>query len=114
MKKKKFLKIVVTIGIIIFLLILSSFYGFLGILNQPINSIIAGNPNKKCNVDSDCVLRATTCSQCDCGDAVNRNWYTLCPFADKSVIFCKMCATPNSDFEVKCVNNTCQIVWGHD
>lgn len=81
-------------------------------LNDPLNRLIAGTPDKSCNVDSDCVIKSTRCSPCDCGDAVNQRWYTYCPFPIAKIgIFCKPCATPGQDFDLKCVNNQCQKVW---
>ena len=111
MKRKELMKIgVVVLVIVILIFILNYFYGALAFLNEPLNDIISGSPNKSCNDDSDCVLRKTICHQCDCGDTVNKNWYTFCPFVDKSIDLCKMCASLHSDFEVKCINNLCQKV----
>jgi hypothetical protein len=111
MKSKKNLKIgFIVVGLIVFFAVLN-FIGALAILNQPLNSLIAGSPDKRCNVDSDCILRDTICHTCDCGDAVNKNWYPFCPFLDTAKYLCKMCASPNYDFEIKCVENQCQRVW---
>jgi len=111
MKSKKFLITgLVIIGIIALIVILSSI-GNLVLLNQPLNNLIAGSPDKSCNSDSDCVLMKTTCHPCDCGDAVNKNWHPYCPFPDNALYECKMCASPNYDFDVKCVESQCQRIW---
>jgi len=111
MKSKEFLKIgLIIIGLIILVAVLN-YIGVLVVLNEPLNTLVAGSPNKNCNVDSDCVVRGTSCHPCDCGDAVNKNWYPSCPFPDTSKYFCKMCESPVNDFQVKCIENRCQKVW---
>ena len=99
--------------IIFVLLIAFNFLGFLSFLNEPTNKLVAGYPNKKCSSDSDCILRGVTCAICDCGDAVNKNWYPFCPFEKKlmgSVVLCKTCPFPKYDFEIKCIKNQCKTV----
>lgn len=48
-------------------------------MNNSINSLVAGTPDKSCSVDSDCNLEKTRCDPCDCGSAVNKNWNRFCP-----------------------------------
>ena len=107
---KKIKVALILFGILI-LMVFLSFFGILNILNTPLNSIVAGNPDKNCNVDSDCALKKTRCAICDCGDAVNKNWNTFCPFPNLERLYCKMCASPGYDFDIKCVSNQCQKVW---
>jgi len=100
----------IVIGIIIVLVILF-FSGIISSLNQPLNNLIAGEPDKSCNSDSDCTLRSTSCHVCDCGDAVNKDWKSFCPFPIYEMVYCKMCASEGRDFEIKCIDNQCQKAW---
>lgn len=110
MNKKLKIVFIVT-GIIIFLGILS-FIGIFSVMNNSLNSLFAGIPNKSCSVDSDCDLEKTKCNPCDCGSAVNKDWNRFCPLPDLSVIsiYCKGCMALGYDIEVKCLNNQCQTV----
>jgi hypothetical protein len=77
-----------------------------------LNKYFSGVPDKKCTMDSDCVLKDTTCGYCDCGDAANKDWNVLCLFRNPPMqVLCKTCPSPNHDFEIKCVENQCQRVW---
>lgn len=108
MKSKKILiACLIIIGLIVLVLIYLNSVGSLSFLNQPLNNLIAGSPDKSCNSDSDCVIKTTTCNICDCGDAVNKNWHSFCPFLDKSIVRCKICTFP-SDFGIKCIEGQCQ------
>ena len=98
---------IIFVGIILVLLEMNNFGKFYS-LNRYFNK----NPDKTCAVDSDCVLKRTTCSYCDCGDAVNKYWNSFCPFKKIPMgVMCKMCPSLNRDFEVKCVENQCQRAW---
>jgi hypothetical protein len=111
MKSKKILITgLLILGIIVIITILN-FIGNLARLNQPLNKLIVGNADKSCNSESDCVIRKTTCLPCDCGDAVNKNWHTYCPFSYNAKYLCKMCASQNYDFYIKCIEGQCQRVW---
>lgn len=77
-------KILIIVGVLVFILILN-FIGFLSFLNKPLNTLVAGTPDKSCNDNSDCVIRDTTCEICDCGEAVNKKWESFCPFKRKFV-----------------------------
>jgi hypothetical protein len=106
MNKK--LKIGLIVLGVILLLILLNYAGAFSSLNK----YLSGTPDKSCTIDSDCVLKITSCDFCDCGDAVNKDWTVFCPFRNPPMqVLCKMCASPNHDFEVKCVENQCQRVW---
>ncbi len=95
------------LGIILLIAVIN----YLGVLSF-LNNYVSGTPNKSCMVDTDCVLRSTTCGYCDCGDAVNKDWNVFCPFRNPPAqVFCKMCPSPNLNFEIKCVENQCQRVW---
>ncbi len=75
------------------------------------NKYLAGTPDKTCTTDSDCVLKRTSCSYCNCGDAVNKDWEVFCPFRNPPIqVMCEMCPPPNY-YEIKCVENQCQRVW---
>lgn len=108
MNKK--LKVALIIFGILIVLVFLSFTGFSNVLNNPLNRLIAGTPDKNCNVDSDCALKKTTCGVCDCGNAVNKDWNRFCPFPNLEMVYCKMCASPGYDFDIKCVSNQCQKV----
>ena len=103
--------IILIIGLIAFVLILNNFW-FLTYINYSANNLIASTPDKRCNVDSDCVVKSTYCSACDCGDAVNKEWTKYCPFeVTNTHIACKPCGSENYDFNVSCVENQCTRVW---
>lgn len=100
-------KIILILGIIIGIYLILNIINFLtGSVNHIIN-----NPDKKCNLDSDCELKRTSCGGCDCGDAVNKNWGRVCLFFEQHMEFCEMCPSLNLNFEIKCINNECQRVW---
>ncbi len=103
--------ILITIGIIL-LLIFSYILGFWSFLNAPVNQVLYGSVDKSCNVDSDCVLKQTTCEvSCACREPVNKDWKHKCFFAFKHPFStCSLCGTPGYDFEVKCVNNQCERI----
>jgi len=109
--KKELIIALVILGLIGIVMLLNFLY-ILAFLNMPLNYLVVGAPDNSCNEDSDCVLRVTTCSPCDCGMPVNKEWTKepFCPFR-KPPILCKMCPSPNYDFEIKCVENQCQRVW---
>jgi hypothetical protein len=77
-------------------------------INGSLNAIVAGEPDRSCRQDSDCALRQTSCSLCDCGDAVNMKWERFCPLPDKETVYCKPCASLGADFQLKCADGTCQ------
>jgi len=105
------LKVVLLIFSILIVLVFFNFSGLFSILNNSLNNLIAGNPDKSCNLDYDCVLKKTSCGVCDCGDAVNKDWNRFCPFPNFGTVYCKMCASPSYDFDVKCISNQCQKFW---
>jgi|SRR3989344_3898604 len=95
--------IIILCGIIILVLILLNFSGAFFFLNDYVNT-----PDKSCNVDTDCMNKVTTCSYCDCGEAVNKNWKEFCPFPNVPMhLLCKTC---QGDFDLKCVENKCENV----
>jgi hypothetical protein len=98
----------IILGVILILLLLNYSGAFFSL-----NKYFTGTPDKTCAVDSDCALKGTTCGYCNCGDAVNKNWDVSCPFKRNPHIqvLCKMCPSPNIDFDIKCVDNQCQRVW---
>lgn len=86
-------------------LLVANFFTLFSPLNEPLNTLIAGPPDKTCGIDEDCVVEPTTCEPCDCGDAVNKEWGTFCPFGTLSV-FCKMCP----GLGTQCIDGTCAEV----
>ncbi len=105
-------KIWIAIGIVLVLFIVgnilvkSSSYS----LNNYLNKVVRGEPDKSCVVDSDCKIASTTCNICQCGSAVNINWEgSFCPFPELNLgdIACSMClrGTP------KCIKNICTEVY---
>lgn len=108
--KKKLIIALVILGLIIILLL--NFLSVLAFLNVPLNRLVIGTPDRGCNEDADCDFRIISCGPCDCGAPVNKEWTKepFCPFRNP-LILCKMCPSPNYDFEIKCVENQCQKVW---
>lgn len=99
MKKIFLVLIIILIIFLLFILIFPKSY-----LNEPLNKIVAGIPDKDCNLDSDCIYLKTTCSYCDCGEAINKNWKPFCPF---EYVRCDMACLPP---KVKCIENKCQVL----
>lgn len=62
--------------------------GALGVLNNPVNKAVRGEPDTSCIVDADCVYRQTSCSSGWNGasmSAVSASWDgPFCPFPDGS------------------------------
>jgi hypothetical protein len=73
-------------------------------INNILNKIFAGEPDKTCNVDSDCVIKVTNCATCGCGEAVNKNWHSFCPLPLNYVVMCKMCVQK----QARCIENKCE------
>jgi len=98
------------IVIVLLVLFLANFIGLFGFLNPFLNNLFVGEPDKSCNVDSDCkyFLKATSC-RCSCGDVVNKNWdkEAFCPFREN--IVCDVCSSPIQE-KIKCVDNECKVV----
>ncbi len=94
---------------IIVLVLILCIISVLALQNLPLNSLISGSPYKGCNVDSDCVLKVTTCHACSCKDAVNKEWKLRCLIKSADVS-CKPCAS-SDQLDVKCIKNQCQKVW---
>jgi len=107
MNPRKKIILIVT-GIIVILIVLS-FIGIFSEINKGLNKLVAGTPDKSCSSNSDCVIKKTRCSSCDCASVVNKNWNRFCPLPDLRYIgvYCKDCISPY-DLEIKCVNNQCQ------
>lgn len=105
-----FLAALIVAGVIALFYLLNS-VGLLFSLNETVNKLVAGSPNTKCNVDSDCALRTTNCEPCNC-DLVyaNKNWKVFCPFRSTVRTSCEMCTPPDHNFEIKCVGGECQKV----
>jgi hypothetical protein len=96
-------------GLIITYYLVSLF--IIGGLNGPANALFAGTPDKQCKIDADCTLKKTTCQPCDCGDAVNAKWKTFCPFPTFARYQCEMCASPQRDFNISCIEDRCERIW---
>lgn len=107
--KKSIRTTIIISGVIIILLILF-FSGIILKLNYPLNHILAGEPEKNCSVDFDCALRVTSCEECACGEAVNKNWRPFCPIPNNEKIYCKKCPEEGRDILIKCVENQCQKI----
>ncbi len=109
-KQKSFkgLKAKTIILLAIFILVLLVFYvtGVFSFLDMPVNSIIAGSPDKSCRIDADCVIKSTNCQICSCGESVNKNWNEVCPF--KAGIAAQVNCKPCQFYEAVCVNNRCE------
>ncbi|MFH1711316.1 MAG: hypothetical protein ABH840_03320 [Nanoarchaeota archaeon] len=104
MKARYIIFLAVAIILIVGILIMN-FIGFYR-LNEPLNKIVAGSPNKKCTEDSDCVLIWDSCFPCGCGNAVNKDWKPYCPFDYPYAVSCEICPS----FNVKCVDNKCTAI----
>lgn len=105
--KKNYLIIIIAIFAIIIIAVLAvNLSGLWPFLNGPINHIVAGTPDKSCQIDSDCQIKPTQCGYCgDCGDAINKNWQQYCPFKNHySTILCETCPP----WQVKCIEGQCQ------
>ena len=106
---KKAHTILIVVVILILAILILNYFGIMGFSNNLVSKIVAGNPDKNCNVDSDCVIKRLSCGPCDCGMAVNKNWSVFCPFKEKNMLRfkCKMCMSPE-DYQVRCINNLCE------
>jgi len=99
------LKVAITVAAICLIL---NFFGYLVVLNQPINKMFAGEPAMSCAYDSDCTLKTTLCQQCDCGTVMNKEWEKFCPLKDvRPEVQCPPCAQPGKDFTIQCIKNIC-------
>jgi len=103
-RAKRIINRIITVIIIIGILILIPHIFDLSPLNEPLNKWLRGEPKKYCNRASDCVIRPTNCSVCNCGDAVNKNWKPFCPF--KSHKTQQECNCPK--YIVRCINHRCR------
>ncbi|MBS3172707.1 hypothetical protein J4438_03990 [Candidatus Woesearchaeota archaeon] len=102
------IKIITIIILIVCFFFLSNVFGAFSSLNK----YVSGTPDKHCSLDSDCILKDTTCGYCDCGDTVNEDWDVFCPFRNPPArVKCSVCASPGYNFDIKCVNNQCEKVW---
>ena len=51
-------------------------------INNSLNILVSGEPNKECIIDSDCAIKQTTCNLCSNyakKESVNKDWNTFCP-----------------------------------
>ncbi len=108
----KVTKIIVIVGSILLLLLLLGGIMFMKsnsfALNNYLNKIVRGEPDKSCFVDSDCKIAITDCGLCGCGEAVNINWKrSFCPIRYNVQVMCMQC--PGS--EARCLNNKCVEVF---
>jgi hypothetical protein len=105
-----------TLILIIILLIILALIPFLSYLNPILNNIIAGKPNNECNVDSDCVLRPTKCSPnlCNCGDPVNKEWKSFCPFLNFRPPLCEPCPEIYANYTLRCISEKCEVIWHYE
>jgi len=107
MKKAHTISIVAVILVLAILIL--NYFGVMSFSNNMLNGIVSGSPDRSCSVDSDCIIKHTSCGPCDCGMAVNKDWNVFCPFKEKNILRfkCKMCMS-NEDFQVQCINNLCE------
>jgi hypothetical protein len=107
MDKKLKIGLLIVAGIILIFTVLN----FVGLL-YPLNSFVSGAPDKRCNEDTDCMAKKTTCYHCDCGDAVNKDWDAFCPFRDTRMYQCIEClGREGMDYDIRCVESSCTKVW---
>jgi hypothetical protein len=101
----------IIIGAVVLIIVILALFlnqkGLLYFLNSPLNSIISGVPDKSCSQDSDCMIKDIDCDVCGCGDAVNKEWKSFCPFK-KPLVLCEPCSSDIS--QAKCVDNQCTMV----
>ncbi len=119
-ESKKFL---ISVIIIVMVVSILNFTGMLYDLNPFINKIFPPVPDKRCQVDSDCIFAVSSeismcllCSSCMTYNAatdeiitVNKDWKP-CLFTKPSGYGCGMCITEINNienFEPKCLNNEC-------
>jgi hypothetical protein len=98
------IKIILTVAAILLIL---NYFGYLADLNEPLNNLIVGSPEKICGYNTDCALKRTQCNPCDCGDAVYRDWAPFCILHDPKVYDCKPCPALNIDFQIACIDYKC-------
>jgi len=102
----KKIKNILIAGTIIIILVFLNSMGAFGFLNK----YISGKPDTSCKIDSDCVLKKTTCNYCDCGSPVNKNWNVFCPFRKSNAqVLCELCPHP-SMFDIKCIVGQCEMI----
>ncbi|MBI2675857.1 MAG: hypothetical protein HYX24_05330 [Candidatus Aenigmarchaeota archaeon] len=56
----------IALGVLIILIVLN-YSGVLFFLNEPLNGLVAGQPLRSCNTDSDCAFKEITCDSGGCG-----------------------------------------------
>jgi hypothetical protein len=80
------------------------------LFNEPLNKWVAGEPDKTCEVNSDCVLREVDCSVCGFPKyAVNKNWEPFCLFPTSEAL-CDIFLQPD---DVACTDGMCVYAF-HD
>lgn len=98
----------IALGVLIILAAMN-YFGVLFFLNEPLSGLVAGQPDRSCNADSDCAFKEITCDSGGCGgaikDAVNRKWNNFCPFGKPRLPY--VFEAPCTEQEIKCVENRC-------
>jgi hypothetical protein len=97
-------RIILTGVIIIITLVVLYYIGLFSILNNPLNNLVAGEPDRTCSVDSDCVVKTIQCSSTCDKEAVNVEWSKFCPFKENVFIAISGCSGP---IDAKCVEGIC-------
>ena len=104
-------KIIIIILTTLALLYLVNALGYLHQFNQPLNQLVAGQINKSCELDTECVLETIDCGSCRCATPVNKNWQKFCPFKDQQFVnhYCAACRDSGYG-EPKCINHECREI----
>jgi len=102
---KKQTKILIIIGILLLIYPVLNYFGAFSFLNQPLNKIVAGEPDKTCNQDTDCRVTWPICGSCEC-DVVNQEWRKYCPFRPLYYTLC-LCPIIENNLTIKCIENQC-------
>ncbi len=95
----------------VILLFISLFPFYRDRLNESLNSVVAGDVDRSCVVDTDCVFKPVDCS-CGCGNAVNKDWNRFCAFSFSGRHTCEQCLN-SRDVIVRCnKKNVCEyLLW---
>lgn len=100
----------ISISIVVITIILG-YSGLFGSLNKPLNSIVAGTPDKSCNVAADCTYKFINCTNNSCKkDAVNVNWNTFCPLPSSKTASSPICLPGGNNKGLECVEGQCQRI----
>jgi hypothetical protein len=98
-------KKVIYVGVIVIILAVLYYFGLFSFLNDTLNRLVAGEPDKTCSVDSDCIMKQIDCSRSTCDkEAVNVKWNNFCPFRKRMFEAISGCG---GSINAKCIEGIC-------